>query len=45
MLLNKTLCNNSSFLVLFKKNNFIAGGSARFLGGTGEKTGLNVEKF
>ena len=33
------------FLNFFQKNNFKVGGSARFLGGTGGKIGLNVEKW
>ena len=40
---NKTLCDDNSIYVLFKKSNFKV--SARFLGGTGGKLKLNVEKW
>ena len=42
---NKTLFTGSSILVRFKKSNFKVGGTAIFLGGTGRKIGLNVEKW
>ena len=42
--LNKTLCNYSSILLL-KKSNFKVGWSARFLGGTGGKIRLKLEKL
>ena len=39
------MCNDSSILVLFKKINFKVRGSAKLLGGTGGKIGLNVGKW
>ena len=42
--LNNTLCNESSLLVLLKSN-FEVVRSARCFGGTGGKIGINVEKI
>ena len=39
------LCVMIVLFLYFSKNNFKAGESARFLGGTGEKIGLNVGKW
>ena len=39
------LCVMIVLFLYFSKSNFKVGGSARFLGGTGGKTGLNVEKW
>ena len=37
---NKTLCNDSFLLVLFKKSNFKMGETARFLGGNFSRLSL-----
>ena len=39
------LCVMIVLFLYFSKSNFKVGGSARFSGGTGGRTGLNVEKW
>ena len=39
------LCVMIVLFLYFSKSNFKVGGSARFLGGTGGKIGLNMEKW